>query len=145
MFAPSCSGCSPFVSTCYPIVYCSRTFNIKRFAPPPPLSVCYTDSLSAYRQQVKNNVHRNRLFVHLLGTFQLTDIPLTAGWPLPTQRYLQVSPFLWQTSFIHAYLCHAFNSAPRTLTQIAVLLSSCLRQFRHPFKPYCNPKKSLPT
>ncbi|AST97200.1 hypothetical protein BC8716_15020 [Shouchella clausii] len=108
---------------------------------PPSMSVCYTDSLSAYRRQVKNNLYRNRSLAHLLATFQLTDIPLTAGWPLPTQRYLQVSPFLWQTSFIHAYLCHALKSAPRTLTQIAVLLSSCLRQFRHPFKPYCDPKK----
>ncbi len=108
---------------------------------PPSLSICYTDSLSAYRRQVKNNLHRNRSLAHLLATLQLTNIPITAGWPLPAQRYIQISPFLWQTSFIHAYLCHAFKGSPLTLTQIDVLLSSCLRQFRHPFKPYCDPKK----
>ncbi|WZX99385.1 competence protein CoiA family protein [Bacillus sp. FSL W7-1360] len=129
------------VSSCFATytLFPSSEVTLSQLSHPPPMVPSYEASILSYRQKRrKSPVYRYqyRTFLSYLSSYHCHTPPLEAGWPLPSQCYIQIPCDIWQTHFLFSFVATQQNGVI-LFDQACSFLKRLFATFPHAIVPYC--------
>ncbi|MBM7840369.1 competence CoiA-like predicted nuclease [Alkalihalobacillus xiaoxiensis] len=111
---------------------------------PEPLNASFHQAYKQYRiKTVVNILLSNRKFQFYLYKQNRRELPLLSGWPIPAQKYIQLSPFIWQSFFLLQFLQHIPLTQSISFNSIRSGLVTVMSKQLHPIKPFCSYQKVI--
>lgn len=111
---------------------------------PKSLKVSFFHAFKQHRKKTAINILlSNRKFLLFLYQKKRKELPILAGWPLLAQKYIQLSPFIWQSFFLIDFLQHIPLKQSFSINVCESGLLAIFSKHVNALRPFCAQQKVI--